>query len=91
MAVYIVTYDLNAPGQNYNNLINAIKSYTHCYALKSAFFIDTHKGAAELRDELMKYVDKNDILYVMELKRHWGCNRETACTTWLQNSARTWS
>lgn len=90
MSVYIVTYDLNAPGQDYTDLIKEIKKYSHCYALKSAYFIDTRERASEIRDKFKKYLDKNDILYVMELQKHWACNRQMGCTTWLKDPARTW-
>lgn len=91
MAVYIVTYDINAPGQDYGPLIDAIKKYTNCKCLKSAFFIDSNEGAAPIRDKLMKLIDKNDSLYVIELKNRWGANRTISCTTWLQASERTWA
>lgn len=91
MAIYIVTYDLNAPGQDYTPLIDEIKKYTHCKCLKSAFFIDTKEDAATIRDKLMKLIDKNDSLYVMELKKHWAANRTMTCTDWLKSEQRTWA
>lgn len=91
MAVYIVTYDLNKPGQDYSSLIKAIEGYTHCKCLKSAYFIDTSEDAATVRDKLMKLIDGNDTLYVMDLRKHWACNRVTDCTNWLKAESRTWA
>lgn len=91
MSVYMVTYDLNKPGQDYTSLIKAIENYTHCKALKSAYFIDSSDGAAHIRDNLTKHVDKNDMLFVIEQKRHWGANRHSSATEWLKSSDRTWS
>ena len=90
MSVYIVTYDLNAPGKDYAPLLAAIRRYTHCYALKSAFFVDTTESASDIRDKLKKLIDANDTLYVMELKKHWACNRTASCTAWLKEPARSW-
>jgi hypothetical protein len=90
MAVYIVTYDLNAPGKDYAPLLAAIRRYTHCHALKSAFFVDSQQSAATIRDDLMRYIDANDSLYVMRLSGEWGANRHMACTTWLNDAARRW-
>lgn len=90
MSVYIVTYDLNTPGQEYGPLIAAIKKYTHCKCLKSAFFIDTSDKASEIMDKLKPLVDSNDLIYVMELQKHWSANKKMACTTWLKDSSRTW-
>lgn len=91
MSVYMVTYDLNTPGQNYTSLIKAIENYTHCKALKSAYFIDSGDSAATIRDNLMKHIDSNDMLFVIEQKKHWGANRHSSATDWLQNNNRTWS
>ncbi len=90
MAVYIVTYDLNAPGKNYTPLIDAIKKYSYCKCLKSAFFVDTNEDAASIRDKLTKLIDVNDSLYVMELKKHWAANRDMPCNQWLKADGRTW-
>jgi len=90
MSVYMVTYDLDAPGQDYGPLIKEIQAYTHCKCLKSAFFIDTAEDASTICTKLRKFIDQNDTLFVMELKKHWSCNRKTDCTAWLKNAARTW-
>jgi hypothetical protein len=91
MSVYIVTYDLRKPGKDYEPLLAAIRKYTHCHALKSAFFIDTSEGAAAIRDKLDKLVDENDQLYVMELKKHWAATRKERCTDWLKDAERSWN
>lgn len=88
MAVYIVTYDLNTPGKDYKDLLAAIRQYTHCYALKSAFFIDTQETHIQVRDRLMALIDGNDMLYVMTITRAWGANRKVPCTEWLNAPGR---
>jgi hypothetical protein len=88
MAVYMVTWDLNSPGQDYTPLIRAVEGFTHCKALKSAYFIDTTRDAASVRDALMKLIDSNDMLFVMRVANQWGANRHTAATNWLSDSAR---
>ena len=90
MSVYMVTYDLNAPGKNYEPLITAITKYTHCKALKSAFFIDTSESAVTIRDKLKTLIDANDSLYVVKLSGNWAANRTMPCTDWLKAPARTW-
>lgn len=91
MSVYMVTYDLNTPGQDYTSLIKAIENYIHCKALKSAYFIDSGESAVNIRDNLMKYIDSNDMLFVIEQTKYWGANRRSPATDWLQASNRTWS
>jgi CRISPR/Cas system-associated endoribonuclease Cas2 len=88
MAIYIVTYDLNTPGKDYKDLLAAIRKYTDCHALESAFFVDSAQTAKDIRDSLMKLIDANDSLYVMELQGEWGANRQMACTTWLNDGRK---
>lgn len=43
MAVFLVSYDLNKQGQNYTNLINAIKTYdAYIKCLHSQWLISTN-------------------------------------------------
>ncbi|MER9450114.1 CRISPR-associated protein Cas2 [Mesorhizobium sp. M0254] len=88
MAIYIVTYDLNTPGKDYKDLLIAIRKYTHCHALKSAFFVDSAQTAQQIRDTLMKLIDGNDSLYVMRLTGEWGSNRQMPCTAWLNDGRK---
>ena len=83
MAVHIVTYDLRQPGRDYEPLLKAIRSYTHCHCLKSAFFIETGETVAQVRDNLTRFVDANDQLYVINMKQVWAATRKEPCTDWL--------
>jgi hypothetical protein len=91
LAVYIVTYDLISPGKDYAPLLTEIRKYTHCDALKSAYFIDTRESAVTLRDKLKKHIDANDKLYVLRLRGEWAASRSMTCTEWLNSPARNWT
>lgn len=92
MGVYIVTYDLNKAGKNYDGLIEAIKSYgSYCKVQKSAWFIDTKKTTAEVRDHLSKQIDKDDELFVGDLRKHWAGSSNMKCVDWLKKNTRTWA
>ncbi len=91
MGVYMVSYDLNSPGQDYSDLIKEIEKYKHCKCVKSGYFIDTSESASEIRNKLKKHIDGNDTLYVNDLRKHWAANRVTKCTDWLKNDSRTWA
>lgn len=90
MAVYCVTYDLRKPDKDYASLLAAIRKYTHCHALKSAFFIDTPEDRKVVRDKLKKLVDANDQLYVLRLNGEWAATRAEPCCDWLNDSNRNW-
>ncbi|RHH25996.1 hypothetical protein DW219_00115 [Desulfovibrio sp. AM18-2] len=70
MKTYIITYDLNRPGQNYDSLIEAIKSYRLWAKIqKSTWAIKTTSSAIEVRDALCRHIDSNDSLFVGEIGR----------------------
>ena len=89
MAVILVTYDLKAPGRNYNPVHDYLKKYTHCKKLESVWLLDTTKTTTQIRDDLQALVDSNDVLFVIQLvqKAAWF-NYE--CGQWLNDSARNW-
>lgn len=68
MAVYMVGYDLLKPGQDYEDLINAIKSYgVWWHHLDSTWIIVTDETAIQVRDRLVQHIDSNDELLVASI------------------------
>ena len=71
--VYSISYDLKNPGYDYSSLIEAIKSYgTWWHQTPAVWLIVSNQSAAVIRDNLMKYLDRNDVLFVVALKREWA-------------------
>jgi len=72
--VYFVTYDLNDPGQNYENVIQAIKDASTgvwCSYWKSSYLIKSdYQTATEVFDIIKPYLDKNDTCLVIEVKNN---------------------
>ena len=65
MALYMVGYDLDKPGQDYPDLIAAIKTYgTWWHHLDSTWLIVTDKSVVQVRDHLKQCLDSNDKLLV---------------------------
>lgn len=68
MATYMIGYDLNAPGKDYEPLWKAIKKqgeWWHC--LDSTWLVVSTKTAKQIRDALGAHIDGNDELLVVEL------------------------
>ncbi len=93
MNVYLITYDLNSPGQKYDCLYKAIdKAFPDGRkCLNNIFIIKSTKSSAEIRDYLSSCLDKNDKLLVVRLaqgsSRSWATLRlDTECTDWLKSS-----
>ncbi|MDX6154482.1 hypothetical protein [Marinococcus sp. PL1-022] len=72
MPVLFVTYDLNSPGQNYENLIKVIEnnSITYFTRWKSSFLVKSRLTPEEFTDEVIPYLDKNDNFIVIEVKNN---------------------
>jgi hypothetical protein len=84
MTTYMVSYDLIAPGKNYDQLIAHLNSYgTHFHVLKSQWLIVTDKSAAEVRDDCRKFLDGNDKILVT-VARAPGAWLNLGETDWLQ-------
>ena len=88
MKSYLITYDLNRPGQNYDSLYEAIKklgTWWHC--LDSNWIIKSNMSAVGIRDTLTPCIDQNDSLLVVFLSGEaaWrGFSDE--CTSWLKDN-----
>lgn len=73
MKTYIITYDLNKEGQNYQWLINKIQEYKYIHPMKSVFFIKSNSTSTEINNILLDYIDTNDRLFISEVtsNRNW--------------------
>ncbi len=65
--IYLITYDLNKPGQEYPRLYDTIKelSSSWWHYLDSTWLIDTSLGATAIRDRVRAVVDQNDSFLVV--------------------------
>jgi hypothetical protein len=88
MKTYFIGYDLKNPGQNYTDLIEAIKklgSYWHC--LDSTWLIKSNSTAIEIRDYLIKHIDKNDKILVAQISGDGAWKGfDKTCADWLKNN-----
>lgn len=85
---YLITYDLMAPGKDYNNLYAAIKKLGGYWHHFSSVWIVTHPGPASvIYNMLVPHIDRNDKLMVIHCDNDWtawGLNQKAA--DWLQTS-----
>lgn len=91
MAILLVTYDLKAPGRNYQPLYDYFKQYNRCKGLESVYLIETTKTTAQVRDELKPFRDSNDVIFIAKLSGSWGSLNFKGCADWLNDPARDWS
>ena len=81
--IYAINYDLNQPGQNYDELHEAIKGCGDWWHyLDSTWLVDTNLTAQEVWNKLSPHTDKNDSILII------GINRDNA--GWLPQKAWDW-
>lgn len=84
MARYLITYDLKDPGQNYERLIDRIKSCPGWAKIcLSAYAVQSPKSAVQLRNELKSCLDQNDILFVCDFDNWASYNLSDEVSSWL--------
>lgn len=66
--MFLVTYDLNRPGQDYRNLFEAIRGIgPWWHYLGSTWLLDTNLTANQVSERLVPHIDTNDHLLVIEV------------------------
>lgn len=78
---YLVSYDLNKPGKNYDDLYEAIQNASNgvwCKPLRSVYIINSSLSAKAIYDRLTPCLDSNDLVLVIEVTRnsYWYLNKE---------------
>jgi CRISPR/Cas system-associated endoribonuclease Cas2 len=66
MGLFFVAYDLDKPGQNYQNLWDELESLGAQRLQDSVWGLQSSKTAVALRDTLKGHIDSNDRLLVVE-------------------------
>jgi len=62
MKTFIVSYDLNRPGQDYKDLIKRLEEIGAFRVLYSQWAVRNWGNAVMLRDDLSRFIDANDRL-----------------------------
>jgi len=85
---YIISYDLNKAGQNYEDVLKKIKGHgTWARLGGSAYIIISTKSAVDIRDSIRTAMDSNDQLFVgaINAPAAWiGLSEEVS--DWLKNN-----
>lgn len=66
MALHLVNYDLDKPGQSYQKLIARLTALGAKRVLLSTWMVNGDYTADALRDDLKTYIDPNDRLLVAD-------------------------
>lgn len=88
MTSYQISYDLQSPGQDYEDLHDAIKSLgDYCHILESTWLVEaSDTSASDIRDELKKHIDSNDRLIVTRPRSGWATTFSDDGTDWMYDN-----
>lgn len=83
MNYYLVSYDLNRPGQDYADLIAEIeRSPNWAKPMLSCFIVGTNENPSQLMERLRPWIDPNDWIIVIRVCKDWD--------GWLTNDIHDW-
>lgn len=85
---YLISYDLNSPGQNYEKVCNAITQASTgvwCRPLESVYVIQSNMTAETIYNRISRYLDRNDRLLIMALEGDSFWHLEKSVSDYLQN------
>lgn len=90
MTIYMIGYDLNKKGQDYDSLIEAIKTYgTYWHCLDSTWLVKADGAAIDIVNYLSQFIDANDELLVLGIAPRpdaaW-IGFDEQCTEWLSDN-----
>lgn len=75
--LFLVSYDLNKPEQDYASLLPVLRKLGARKVLYSEWVLLSGNSAEELRDYLTQFVDNNDALLVVACGEWAGINLQT--------------
>jgi hypothetical protein len=67
MRVHVVSYDLHTPGQNYPAIVQRLQALGAKRVLFSQWMLKSSMTAEQLRDDLVRYIDVNDRILVVDV------------------------
>lgn len=85
MTAYLITYDLNRPGQKYDDLYEAIDTVSDqwIHYLDSVWMVTSSKSAGQIATILKPHMDSGDNLFVVAIS---GAENQG----WLPQKAWDW-
>lgn len=88
MSNYVISYDLNKPGQDYKSLYEAIKAcgnWWHC--LDSTWMVSSTMTAIDIANKLWPHMDRNDKLLVTPIASGAAWAGFTGdCESWIKKN-----
>lgn len=72
MKKYVISYDLDSPGQDYARIWKELNRLGAKRVLYSQWVMKSNNSAGQLRDYFKDFIDTNDRLLVVSLEDDWA-------------------
>ena len=83
--MYLITYDLNKPGQEYKQLFAAIEGLgPSCHIVTSTWLVDSSLKPKEIASALRPYIDLTDVIFVVQVLPKYYGQLSADWSAWLQ-------
>ena len=86
MPVFLVTYDLKKPGQDYSDVLKFIRKYPNVRLSESSYAIQIDASAENIVKSIRQYMDQNDFVYVIALHRPYSGFGPQNTNDWLESN-----
>lgn len=85
MNLYLISFDLKAPGRNYQPVYDYIATFGDTIKpLQTVYLVKTYKTATQVRNDLNAIVDNNDQVLVITISTTaWATYNLPNTTNWL--------
>jgi hypothetical protein len=83
MPLLLVAYNLDKPAQDNSDLLNQIKRYSNVRLTESSFAIITDETPKIVCGKLNKFINNDDNIYVITLKRPYDTCKPNLASDWL--------
>lgn len=84
MAVLLVTYDLNRPGQEYKDFYETLETFSPMKLSESSYAINTLLTPNDIYRKFKDLLDKNDFFYVIHLFKPIAGQGNEGVNSWLE-------
>ena len=87
MSIYLVTYDLNKPGQHHAAVLEEIKKSAGWARLsESSYVVSTGDTPQALLARIRAVADANDTIYIITLKSPYSGFGPSTVNSWLESN-----
>ena len=83
MAVLLVTFDSNHPGQDYNGVQSLLQHYKHVRLAEGSYAIETYEATRTVYNKITRYLSGNVHVYILTVTKPFTTQCVDDIKSWL--------